>query len=42
MLQNEVHMNEYGVEETIKENDFMIDKSSQDKMTDLFLSSLSK
>ena len=37
MLQNEVHMNEYGVEEKIKENDVMIDKSSQDKMTDLFL-----
>ena len=37
VLQNEVHMNEYGVEEKIKENDFMIDKSSQDKMTDLFL-----
>ena len=37
VLQNEVHINEYGVEEKVKENDVMIDKSSQDKMTDLFL-----
>ena len=33
VLQNEVHINEYGVEEKVKENDVMIDKSSQDKMT---------
>ena len=46
MLQNEVHMNKYGVEkkvkendveEKVKENDVMIKKSSQDKMNDLFL-----
>ena len=37
VLQNEVHMNEYGVEEKVKVNDVMIDKSSQNKMTDLFL-----
>ena len=37
VLQNEVHINEYGVEEKVKENYVMIDKSSQDKMTDLFL-----
>ena len=37
VLQNEVDMNEYSVEEKVKENDVKIDKSSQDKMTDLFL-----
>ena len=26
VLQNEVHINEYGVEEKVKENDVMIDK----------------
>ena len=46
VLQNEVHMNKYcveekvkenDVEEKVKENDVMIEKSLQDKMTDLFL-----
>ena len=37
MLQNEVRMNEYGVEEIIKVNDVTMERSSQDKMTDMFI-----
>ena len=37
MLQNEVHMNKYGVEEKVKDNGVIIEKSLQDKMTVYFL-----
>ena len=37
MLQNEVHMNKYGVEEKVKYNGIITEKSLQDKITDHFL-----
>ena len=39
VLQNEVHMNKYGVEEIIKLKDVTKKRSSQDKMTDKFINS---
>ena len=38
MLQNEVHMNKYGVEEKVKDNGIIIEKLFQDKMSDHYLS----
>ena len=37
VLQNEVHMNKYGVEEKVKDNGVIIEKSLQDKMSGHYL-----
>ena len=37
MLQNAVHMNKYGVEEKVKDNGVIMEKSLQDKMYDHYL-----